>query len=169
MECPELRYFDFDPVQRAKERRPQLVVACLTILRAFKLHGKPSGKPALGSFEQWSALVRDALWWIGMEDPTASMEKVREGDPELSSLKAVSTRWGAVLGDAKVTAGDLVDAALGNLALNDALYAVAGEKGQINRAKLGLWLKKKIGRIVDGKKIQRIGERSGAALWQLEG
>ena len=57
MERPELRQFDFEPVQRAKNRRPQLVVAALTILRAFKLHGRPSAKPPLGSFEQWSSLT----------------------------------------------------------------------------------------------------------------
>jgi hypothetical protein len=93
-EQPELRSFDFDPVKRAKEIRPQLIVAALTILRAFRLHGRPSGLPPLGSFEQWSTLVRDALWWIGLDDPAKIIQAVREADPELRALKTVARQWG---------------------------------------------------------------------------
>ena len=43
-ETPETRIFDFEPVALAKERRPGLVVAALTVLRAYHVAGRP-GRP----------------------------------------------------------------------------------------------------------------------------
>ena len=104
-ERPELREFDFEPVRRAMELRPQLVTAALTILRAFKLCGKPSGRPALGSFEQWSALIRDAMFWVGIEDPTGTIETIRASDPELRALTSVMTEWKKKIGMDRVAVG----------------------------------------------------------------
>jgi hypothetical protein len=166
-EQPELRPFDFDPVTRAKEHRPQLIAAVLTILRAFKLHGKPSGKPALGSFEQCSALVRDSLWWLGLEDPTKSIQAVREADPELRALKTVATQWAAAIGQDRVTVAQVVDYSLENSDLREALIEIAGERGLVNNRRLGRWLSKNENRIVDGRCFQNVGDRSGVAVWQL--
>lgn len=51
--------------------RPRLVVACLTILRAYFAAGRPraSGILPYGSFEGWSRLVREAIIWLGQPDP----------------------------------------------------------------------------------------------------
>ncbi len=65
MEPPEDRVFDFDPVEKAKARRADLVVAALTILRAYHVAGQPDEPNRLGSFEAWSDLVRGSLIWLG--------------------------------------------------------------------------------------------------------
>ncbi|MGB7976301.1 MAG: hypothetical protein WCF81_18585 [Roseiarcus sp.] len=81
METPETREFPFEPVALAKKSRPQLVVAVLTILRAYHVAGRPDQPKALGSFEEWSNLVRGALLWLDCADPVSTMEEVRMADP----------------------------------------------------------------------------------------
>jgi hypothetical protein len=69
VERPELREFGFDPIETAKRYRPEYVVAALTILRAFFIAGRPQQATPLGSFTEWSSVVRDALIWLGCADP----------------------------------------------------------------------------------------------------
>ena len=56
-----------------RESRPQLLAAALTILRGYCAAGRPRGRlPSWGSFEGWSALVREAIVWLGEPDPAAA-------------------------------------------------------------------------------------------------
>ena len=76
LESPEER-----PEERSDFRRPnllawvgenrlKLLAAALTILRAYVVAGRPDMKlTAWGSFEGWSALVRSAVVWVGLDDP----------------------------------------------------------------------------------------------------
>jgi hypothetical protein len=64
VERPELLKFDYSPLVDAKDNRPELVSAALTVLRAFHVASVPV-KETLGSFEQWSFLVRGALLCSG--------------------------------------------------------------------------------------------------------
>jgi hypothetical protein len=50
--------------------RKKLVEACLTILRAFHVAGRPVGSNLMGSFENWSRWVASALVWVGLPDIT---------------------------------------------------------------------------------------------------
>ena len=68
VEQPENRVFSNDPVEEARKARPALVVAALTILRAYHVAGRPQKPNPLGSFEAWSDLVRGALMWLGAAD-----------------------------------------------------------------------------------------------------
>src|SRR5262249_2277772 len=53
-----------------RANRMELLGAALTILRAYCVAGRPDMKlPAWGSFEGWSALVRNAIVWVGLPDP----------------------------------------------------------------------------------------------------
>jgi putative DNA primase/helicase len=65
-ENPDRNTFDFDPVARARELYPQLVVAGLTALHAFILAGMPRTQmkrdETLGSFEAWEKLVRQCYF-----------------------------------------------------------------------------------------------------------
>ena len=55
------------------ERRPHLVTAALTILRAFHLAGRPAhGGPRMGSFEAWDDLIRSAVIWASLADPAST-------------------------------------------------------------------------------------------------
>jgi hypothetical protein len=186
VERPELTAFAFDPVAEAKANRPKLVIAALTILRAYHVAGKPAlGLTPLGSFEAWSSWVRGALVWLGAGDPVETMESVRARDPRREMLRAVLTAWRLVVGQDEVTARQLIKRAntsadftgvsFANSAkdhvdanLFDALLAVAGQGREINPKRLGRWLGCNKDRIVDGLRILQVGEHQGFALWRVE-
>jgi hypothetical protein len=109
VERPELRSFTFNAIAEVREQRPALVVAALTVIRAFLLSGAGERTTApLGGFEAWDALVRDALLWLGEPDPVDSMENVRKSDPHHSDLKALLTAWYAAFGDKEVLAREVI-------------------------------------------------------------
>jgi hypothetical protein len=60
-------------LQWVRQERPRLLMAALTILRAYFEAGTPGqGLTPIGSFEAWSDLIRSALVWAGEPDPVAS-------------------------------------------------------------------------------------------------
>ena len=92
-ERPDARSFERNLYTWIPEHRGKLITACLTVLRAFWLAGKPyQDIPEYGSFEAWSRLVRHPLVWLGMPDPLLSRERVRGDDPDADTLSAVLTQ-----------------------------------------------------------------------------
>ena len=182
VERPELRQFAFDPVKVAKERRADFLAAALTILRAYHAAGRPHQVTPLGSFADWSNWVRSALIWLGCADPCDTMEKVRKADPQMALIKQVMAQWGQVIGQRKVTTGDLISQAeemveispgsnnkkYKNPEFREALLAIAGEGARINGRRLGRWLSKQESRVVDGCKFSSQGTRGGQSIWALE-
>jgi putative DNA primase/helicase len=172
---------------RAKRDRALYVVDVLTVLRAYIVAGrpKPSGAhAALGSFEEWSDLVRDALIWLGEPDPCLTMERIRKQDPKRNALAAVLHQWRDVMVDSEDTAKGVVDVATekygggGVLAetvfrypdFRDALMAVAGDKGAfINTTKLGHWLSRHKDRVLDGLRIEQgiSNAQGGIVRWKV--
>src|SRR5690606_23832657 len=71
VEDPGARRFDRDLRTWVPEHRAELVVAALTVLRAFVVAGRPGldKLTPFGRFEEWSDLVRGALVWLGEPDP----------------------------------------------------------------------------------------------------
>jgi putative DNA primase/helicase len=151
METPETREFEFEPVALAKERRPLLVAAVLTILRAHHAAGLP-GKPAqLGSFEAWSDIVRGALLWLDCADPVGTMAEVRASDLTTAQLRQVMAAWRETFRSEGVTVSQVIKKSMeqaratnfeGSLEfvnedLHEALLTVAGRGGSINSRPLG--------------------------------
>ena len=182
VERPELREFDFHPVKVALQMRPTIVVAALTIIRAFLLSGEQTGRAALGSFEDWSRLVRDPLIWLGLDDPVAVLEETRGDDPVLSKLRVVLAAWGDAAGDAWRTVGEIVELAsekwphgeqgesggLKNQVLFDALSSVAPGEHGISKERLAKWLNKHRGRVVGVLRIEKYTENV-VPKWRVEG
>jgi hypothetical protein len=52
--------------------------------------------------------------------------------------------------------------------LREVLHDFADERGQINRGRLGWWIKRHAGRIVDGKRFVRDPSNRSAVAWQVE-
>lgn len=178
-ERPELRQFDFNPLEVAETGRVQYLIAALTILRAFSCAGMPQQANKLGSFERWSELVRGAVLWLGMADPVSTMERVRRADPKLECLRNVMEQWAAVFKDGAKKVREIIDAAAKEAFppngsryerpdLREALLVAAGTNGAINSAKLGHYLKGVSGRIVNGFRFIKGGEYQGVTLWKLE-
>jgi putative DNA primase/helicase len=88
-ERPELRAFDCDPVQMVRDDRPAYVAAALTVLRAYYVAVDKVSCSPIGSYETWSRRVREALLWLGCEDPCDTMMSARRADPVTVQLSNV--------------------------------------------------------------------------------
>jgi hypothetical protein len=175
-ERPYERSFDRDFLAYCDEHRGALIVAALTILRAYVVAGKPDvGVSPMGSFEGWSRWVRNALIWLGCADPVVALNANAEEDPELTQLGAMLNAWKSAYGGVAVTAGKAVRAegvlcdATGRAVLLEAMEAVAlGRNGNIDSRRLAEYIRRRKGRIVDGKRFVSAGTYQGATLWRVE-
>jgi hypothetical protein len=177
---PELRPFDYDPIDDAKRNRPEFVVAVLTIVKAYHNVGCPDRpSPPLQSFTDWSDTVRGALIWLGQGDPVKTMDRLRSTDPKLVNLRAVLTIWRDEFGSDPITTAAVIARADESVSfaiegtderrsrpahplLRDALLQVAERSGKINTRALGTWLGKNAGRVID------IGENGASEEVALE-
>jgi hypothetical protein len=173
-ERPETRTFSENIVEVAYARRGELVVAALTILRAWYLareRGEASSVAPLGGFEQWSVRVRDALVWLGCGDPCETIVKVRGKDPEQEVLEAVVMQWKDHLGiDKPHTVANVIERAINIRDFWNALLAVAESRsggGVISNERLGRWLRKIEGKFAGGLRLLQDGSLKGYTLWRL--
>ena len=172
MERPELRRFAGDPLGLVLANRGRYIAAVLTIVRAYIVAGHPSPCPPLASFEDWSLLVRSPLVWLGRADPADTMEAARAEDPEIAALRDVVAAWKAAIGmKMPRSAGELVAEAetqewktegeyhdkakpeYKHPELRAAFLMVANDGRNISSVRLGKWLGRRKGRLIDGVKI----------------
>jgi hypothetical protein len=175
MERPELRQFRCDPLATVLRNRGEYIADVLTIVRAYLAAGCPDACAPLASFEDWSRLIRSSLVWLGRADPAKTMETARADDPVLGNLRAVVAAWHTAIGtNNPLSAGALKEEATkpsSDLNLAKALYTIAsapGRNNEIDAVRLGRWLGRNRGRIVDGLKL--FGEKDGHSkqmLWWL--
>lgn len=172
MERPEERTFDVDALVVARRSRDKLVHAGMTVLRAFAAAEGPPVRPALGSFERWSDVVRSALVWLGAADPLGNAQRVRDDDPEKERTSAIIR----ALPRGDWTAPEIAEQVNSDLARPDAQRQNNGlieafsdfiERGRMDASRLGYWCRKHQGRIVDGSRIIRAGERRHVAVWRV--
>lgn len=188
MERPELRQFDFDPIERVLADRGKYIAAALIICRAYFVAGRPDKAPKLASFEGWSDTVRSALIWLGKEDPVKSMELARQEDPELVELGEMLEAWSEVMGVGAESRAKLADVLVrcdvmsresedGELVptyprLNAALKVVGqrylGKPGLPDARLLGKWLQRFKGRPVGGKKFMNLPDPKHGAQWWVD-
>lgn len=88
-ERPEERSFKFDAIDLALRKRPELVAAALTVVRAYLSAGAPNAATAMGNFEDWSDLVRSSLIWLGLADCRGDVAAQRAADPEKDELAEI--------------------------------------------------------------------------------
>jgi hypothetical protein len=77
-------------------QRPKLVMAALTIVKAYIDAGRPKQertKP-FGSYEEWSDLIRQSLIWAEQPDPCAGRGDIEaESDPKYEMQRVVLSAW----------------------------------------------------------------------------
>ncbi|NWH07344.1 MAG: bifunctional DNA primase/polymerase [Alphaproteobacteria bacterium] len=177
MEHPEKRTFTVDLRTEVRRRRGELVAAALTVLRAFIFAGRPGARELepFGRFEDWSALVRAALVWCGEPDPCATRASVSVGDSAREELAGLIEAWEAAFGVGRyVKAAELIrrsdtfqgSGGPGAEELGIALRA-ACPRG-VNPHSVGIYLSKKVGRIVRGRRIVRRADDKDASTFCLE-
>jgi len=172
-ERPGARHFDFDVIEDVHREREQLVVAALTVLRAWHVAGEPQPADPMGGFEDWSRRVRGALIWLGRDDPCGSLIAVHARDPYHLEFEAVVKHWETHLSAGirrEWTVQQIINAGLIDNELHTALMAVAANKSgpMVNNERLGRWLRKNEGKIVGKLKLVRAGSNQGYPLWTLK-
>ncbi len=137
------------------ERRAQYIVDVLTIVRAYALAGRPEVAHPLESFEDWSAIARDPLVWLGAADAVATQQS--ETDDEMAPVEDVLAAIAGTIGVGKpFTAANLANTVL--LAPGGALrqaLTTAGCGEPHNPMKVGYWLREYRGRVGGGFKLER--------------
>ena len=95
-EKPELRRFDFDPVDEARQDRAELLAAAFTVVKAWHVaRGLPENAKirtkTLGSFEMWAEIVAGAVEWLTGDNPVDAVEARKNEDPAAVAERAVIT------------------------------------------------------------------------------
>lgn len=173
-EIPAARTFKRpDLVREVLLNRGHYVSAALTIVRAWIVAGRPRIEcKALSGFGDWADLCRQPLLWLGCQDPAASIFEAMREDPDRETLGRLLTAWQDVFGRMPAMIRDAINETrlMGEerTELLEILNDIASERGEINRKKLGWWIRKHAGRIVEGRRfIKSPGNRSAEA-WQVE-
>jgi hypothetical protein len=153
-----------------REHRPQLVVAAITLLRAYHLAGRPSWATiGSGSFEEWHAQIRGACTWIGLGDPHEGTARIRrDDDSDIMTLDLALQAWRSAFGETPVLAADAVTRSESDRVLRDALIALLGSD-HLETAALGYALRRVKGRRVAGLWFERAGERRAGTRWMVLG
>ena len=174
VETPAARVFRGDPLTNVHAHRAEYVAHALTVVRAWIEAEEPSTPAAtLASFPDWSRWVRQSLLWLGLPDPAACVFEQLAQDPDRETLGRLLAAWRAVLGrtptmiraavsEAETGASDAAKA------LREVLLEVAEERGEVNRRRLGRWIARHQGRIVDGMRFARASSTTSAERWTVE-
>jgi hypothetical protein len=162
VERPELRSFKFDPIARVLADRGAYLGAVLTIVCAYQAAGSPDVCAPIGSYGTWSFTVRAPLIWLKEADPIESMETARGEDPDLINIRELFAFWQRHMpGEAcsafqlaeTASEKDLVTKEFKQPEFHDLLLRIAGVRSIISSRKLGIWLRRFEGRIVEGLKL----------------
>lgn len=169
VERPETRTFKRgDLLGHIEQHRPDLVVAALTVLRAYVVAGHPPhGLSPVGSYESWDRLVRGAVVWACGVDPMGGVARIQaEADDDVERIRSLLYAWRMSLGGLEKTIIEAVRwADASDPDLKEAMCAFCKE-GKLNTRSISYAFRKIQGRIVSGMKLVRAGEdRSHNMQW----
>lgn len=175
-ETPATRQFKGDPLTVVQQRRAHYVSLALTIVRAYLHAGAPAvtidGKllQPLGSYGEWSRLVRSPLVWLGQPDPAFPVFERMADDPDRETLGRLLHAWQGKFSTVPTAVREIVaavEAFAPEAELTEVVREIAEERGVINRRRLGRWISRHQGRIVNGIKLVRASKTGGSERWQL--
>ena len=184
---PFRREFKFDPLTEVCKNRQALVVAALTIVRAYIAAGRPKvATGRIASFELWDDLVRQPLCWLrermvesgrDLTDlpmfvyPADSIDRAASENPETSKLAALLNAWIETLGTTPTSAKQAITKATDPFdkqsVLLDALDEIAGKNGNLNVRILGRWLERHAGQLCTGLRLVLANKTNGLKRWTV--
>ncbi len=163
-ERPDERSFKFDACEMALRKRPELVAAALTIVRAYLVAGTPDRAAPMGSFEDWSDTVRSSLIWLGMGDCRGNVELMRADDPEKAELADII----AALPIGEFTARQVAAKAVCETDLRETFESFIGRNGTFSTKALGRYLARHHGTRIGGRWIERVrDDGKHGVLWTV--
>lgn len=175
-EIPAARTFkNPDLLGALYQRRGEYVSCALTVIRAWIVAGKPKSEcRTVASYGTWSDLCRQPLLWLGLPDPAQSIFNTIMDDPERELLGRFLEAWQDCLGLAPNMIRKVMDFLSTDTdkskALREVMQEIAGGERdlQINRNRLGWWMKRNAGKIVSGRRLVSVKGSGSAAQWKVE-
>jgi hypothetical protein len=171
-ERPDLLEFDFSPTEYAQKNRVELVVAALTVIKAYITAERPNAVK-LGSFEQWSMTVRSALIWLGEPDPCGTIEIIRSTDPVLSLRNRLLELWETHIGSDSMTIPELrkevqldKDRPSWEHPMRDVFLDIAGK--DLDGRRWSWFFRKMKAKPINGRTLVTTERRKGDDVWRLE-
>lgn len=171
-----------------RDNRRRLVACGLTMLRAAVVARViPNRETLWGSYESWSSIVPPVLAWLGMPSVFVARASIEAAMDEeklalatlIDGLRRLCPIRDADRGIEPISARTIVDTLYpsggttgpdGYEALRDALEqetrTMAGKRPEVRR--VGKWLQRVRGRVVDGWSVQRHDGRNHTAVWRAE-
>jgi hypothetical protein len=174
-ENPAGRKFTFDPVVEVQGDRGKWVMTVLKAIQGWFEAGAPKADlPPVGSFGQWSDVVRQVVVHYGLPDPAKCILRNQQEDGDRDDLSRVLENWLEVFGD-PMTLADAVrtletsypkpgSAAAGLMAV---FRELAEERGVVNKRSLGKWFASQAGRIVNGLRLTEVDSCRGGKIWSV--
>ena len=153
--------------------RATFISAAITIVRAGIIANLNSDlvRP-LASFDHWSDWCRLPIVWLGLPDPIESVFDALAEDPGREALVRLMRSWDEAFADSPTRVKTVAErcgwSSDLNAELKEAVLDVAGERGEVNRRRLGWYLRRHEGRIVDGMQFLRSDRSQNAELWQIK-
>lgn len=184
-EQPFTREFAFNPLDEVINNRQQMVVAALTIVRAYITAGRPKAAPGrIASFELWDDLVRQPLCWLRSiaadsarpdlpvyDDPAMSITRSESENPDQAKLSAMLNTWFDAFGNSPTTVATAISKTTeftpNAVMLKDAADEIAGQRGVINSRILGRWIERHAEQRQGGLRFVREGKTHGVVLWRV--
>jgi hypothetical protein len=171
VETPAERMFTGDPLTTVRKDRARYVSLALTVIRCWLVAGDaPTVCKPIASYGQWSHWVRQPLLWLGLPDPAKRVFEQLAKDPDRETLGRLLHAWKSAFGSSPTMIRESVDKALNGFGTDDlreVLREIADERGEINRRRLGKWISRKAGVIVDGLRFERASGTTSAERWQV--
>jgi hypothetical protein len=155
MEDPATREFKRDALAELRGDRGLFIIAAFTIILAWQAAGSPyssEAKNTVNGYGLWSDLCRQPLLWLGFQDPAANLFEALKSDPAKDELSRLIDAWENVFGDKFTSVKQAIKEAESRDYLREVLLEVAeGRPNEIDRKKLGYYLKKSLGRPINGR------------------
>lgn len=187
IETPFKREFEFNPLTEVCNNRQALVVAALTIVRAYIAAGRPKvATGRIASFEVWDDLVRQPSCWLRerlMEsgrdltdlpifvDPAESIDRDASENPETAKLAALLHAWIATFGTTPTSPAQAITKATEVIGarsdLFNALDEIAGQNRKLNVRILGRWLERHAGQLCTGLRLVLANKANGLKRWTV--
>lgn len=175
---PMAAFAEPDIIGATHRRRPELLVAALTVWRWWFAAGRPLPSPALPScrFTTWSRTVRACLWVLGEGDCWAGQARIRASgaDDAVDAVNEMIELWADKLPPVGYTTPELVLKANGS-DLGEALAALDPGSGRrkgldgsdLNVTQLRKALQRIEGRVHGRFKLQGDASPGARRVWRL--
>lgn len=172
VDTPASKEYANDPVKMVRKSRERYVSLAITIIKAWIAAGKPISKcSALASYERWSELIRQPLLWLELPDPATRVFEQLNVDPDRELLSRLIDAWDQHFSNKPTMIREAVELTvfMQNSAqeLKEVFREIAEERGEINRRRLGRWIARHKGQVVNGRRLEKVSTKNSAEKWQV--